>query len=264
MRAAVLGAPIAHSLSPVLHRAAYAALGLTGWRYDAVEVGDADGLRAFLAGLDEQWAGLSLTMPLKAVAVDLCDEVSPVAAGVRAVNTVLLAGGRRVGLNTDVPGLANALDERGVPRGGPVSVLGGGATARSALAALGGRAPRATVYARRPAAVEVPPGAPPAAVRPWEQAPGGLAAPLVVVTTPPGAADGLVAAVPERPGVLFDVTYAPWPTPLAAAWAAAGGRVVSGLDLLVHQAALQVEHLTGRRPAPLAAMRAAGEAALGR
>jgi shikimate dehydrogenase len=96
----------------------------------------------------------------------------------------------------------------------------------------------------------------------WEDAVQALDAPLVIATTPAGAADALAGAVPDAPGALFDVLYDPWPTPLATAWAARGGAVVGGLDLLVHQAVLQVEQMTGRSPAPLAAMRAAGEAAL--
>jgi shikimate dehydrogenase len=96
----------------------------------------------------------------------------------------------------------------------------------------------------------------------WSGAAEALAAPLVIATTPAGATDELAAAVPEAPGTLFDVLYEPWPTPLAAAWSARGGTLLGGLDLLVHQAVLQVEQMTGRTPGPLAAMRAAGERAL--
>jgi shikimate dehydrogenase len=96
----------------------------------------------------------------------------------------------------------------------------------------------------------------------WADAVKALGEPLVIATTPAGATDHLATAVPATPGALFDVLYEPWPTPLAAAWSGRGGSVVSGLDLLVHQAVLQVEQHTGHRPAPLKAMRAAGEAAL--
>ncbi len=96
----------------------------------------------------------------------------------------------------------------------------------------------------------------------WEDAREALSAPLVIATTPAGATDALSGLVPERPATLFDVLYDPWPTELAARWSAYGGAVVSGLDLLVHQAVLQVEQMTGRRPAPLDAMRKAGEHAL--
>ncbi|WP_165984807.1 shikimate dehydrogenase [Streptomyces sp. YIM 98790] len=267
-RAAVLGSPIAHSLSPVLHRAAYRALGLPEWTYGRYEI-DEPALPGFLAGLGPEWAGLSLTMPLKRAVIPLVDSISPTAAAVEAVNTVVFTeDGRRLGDNTDIPGMIAALRERGVEKTDHAAVLGAGATASSALAALaricGGEV---TAYVRSPAraaemrgwgerlGVDVRDAG-------WESAAEALRAPLVIATTPAGATDGLAAAVPDRPGVLFDVLYDPWPTPLAAAWADRGGRVVGGLDLLIHQAVLQVEQMTGRAPAPLAAMRAAGEAAL--
>src|SRR5690242_13877166 len=136
-RAAVLGSPIAHSLSPVLHRAAYAALGLDGWRYDRFEVDEA-ALPGFVAGLDPaEWAGLSLTMPLKRAIPPLLDEITPTASSVEAVNTVVFtADGRRLGDNTDIPGMVAALRERGVTAVPSAAVLGAGATASSALAAL--------------------------------------------------------------------------------------------------------------------------------
>ncbi|NJQ01520.1 shikimate dehydrogenase [Streptomyces zingiberis] len=267
-RAAVLGKPVAHSLSPVLHRAAYAALGLDGWSYGRQELDEA-ALPAFLDGLDAGWAGLSLTMPLKRAVIPLLDTVGETAAAVEAVNTVVLTGdGRRHGENTDVPGLVAALRERGVERVERAAVLGAGATASSALAALARICDgEVTAYVRSERrAAEMRGWGERLGLRlrtaDWDGATGALRAPLVIATTPAGAADHLAAAVPERPGTLFDVLYEPWPTPLAAAWAARGGAVLGGLDLLVHQAVLQVELMTGRVPAPLAAMRAAGEAAL--
>ncbi|MCZ7413289.1 MULTISPECIES: shikimate dehydrogenase [unclassified Streptomyces] len=271
-RAAVLGSPIAHSLSPVLHRAAYAELGLKDWSYDRFEVDEA-GLSGFLGGLGPGWAGLSLTMPLKRAVIPLLDEVSATAAAVEAVNTVVFTeDGRRHGDNTDIPGMVAALRERGVEQVPEAAVLGAGATASSALAALARICPGpVTAYVRseaRAAEMRVWGDRLGVHVRtaPWERAAEALAAPLVVATTPAGTTDALAdvlpGAGPDAPGTLFDVLYEPWPTPLAAAWAAAGGRVVGGLDLLVHQAVLQVEQMTGRSPAPLAAMRRAGEAAL--
>ncbi len=263
-RAAVLGHPIEHSLSPVLHRAAYAALGLD-WGYDRVDV-TADGLAAFLDSLDGSWVGLSLTMPLKDAVLPLLDEVDPVAAATGAVNTVLLQDGRRRGVNTDVGGLVAALDEKGAGPG-PSVVLGAGATARSAVAALAARgAATVSAYARRPEAAEdlrrtADAVGVPLEVLAWAGAAAGLTADVVVSTVPVGAADPLAASVPSAPGTLLDVVYDPWPTPLAAAWAAQGGRVASGLDLLLHQAVLQVRLMTGR-DAPVAAMRAALAAAV--
>src|SRR5262245_4922941 len=301
-RAAVLGSPIGHSLSPVLHRAAYTALGLE-WSYEAIEV-DEPGLSGFLDGLDESWAGLSLTMPLKRTVIPLLHRLSPTAAAVDAVNTVLLPGeGRRVGDNTDVAGMVAAL--RAVHPGellaDRVAVLGAGATASAALAALAQLGVRgAEVFVRsKHRAAHICAAADRVGVRvslrSWTEAIPALAADLLISTIPSGATDFLARQLrqtqtanqaarqgrgPEESaqqpgrlhahpkpggpgaGVLFDVVYDPWPTPLAAAWTSAGGTVVGGLDLLVEQAALQVELMTGCRPAPVDIMRAAGKAAL--
>ncbi|MEU9213734.1 shikimate dehydrogenase [Streptomyces sp. NPDC048415] len=267
-RAAVLGSPIAHSLSPVLHRAAYGALGLSEWSYDRFEV-DEEALPGFLAELGPEWAGLSLTMPLKRAVIPLVDEITDTAASVEAVNTVVFKeDGRRVGDNTDIPGMVAALRERGIEEVESAAVLGAGATASSALAALARVCTGEVVaYVRSQARaaemrqwgerldIEV-------RTEDWADAEQALRAPLVIATTPAGATDALAASVPERPATLFDVLYDPWPTDLAARWSAYGGAVVSGLDLLVHQAVLQVEQMTGRSPAPLDAMRTAGEHAL--
>ncbi|MFF1403237.1 shikimate dehydrogenase [Streptomyces sp. NPDC058294] len=267
-RAAVLGSPIAHSLSPVLHRAAYDALGLTGWSYDSFEVDEA-ALPGFLDRLGPEWAGLSLTMPLKRAIMPLLDEVSETAASVDAVNTVVFAeDGRRIGDNTDIPGMVAALREHGIEQVDSAAILGAGATASSALAALARVCTGEVVAYVRSAAraaemrqwgerldVEV-------RTADWADAAEALRAPLVIATTPAGTTDALAAAVPERPATLFDVLYEPWPTELAARWSMFGGAVVSGLDLLVHQAVLQVERMTGRAPAPVEAMRRAGEHAL--
>ncbi|MFB8073179.1 shikimate dehydrogenase [Streptomyces californicus] len=267
-RAAVLGSPIAHSLSPVLHRAAYAELGLEHWSYDRFEVDEA-ALPGFVDGLDASWAGLSLTMPLKRAVIPLLDEISATAASVEAVNTVVFTeDGGRVGDNTDIPGMIAALRERGVDKVESAAVLGAGATASSALAALAAVcAGPVTAYVRSPERA--------AEMRGWGERLGvdvvtadwadgaeALGAPLVIATTPAGATDAFTGSVPEAPGILFDVLYEPWPTELAAAWSVRGGAVVGGLDLLVHQALLQVEQMTGRTPAPLSAVRHAGEAAL--
>ncbi|MFD5340355.1 shikimate dehydrogenase [Streptomyces hawaiiensis] len=267
-RAAVLGSPIAHSLSPVLHRAAYAELGLTGWSYDRFEVGEAT-LQGFVEKLGPEWAGLSLTMPLKRAVIPLLDEVSETAASVEAVNTVVFTeDGRRVGDNTDIPGIVAALRERGIEQIDSAAILGAGATASSALAALSRICPgEIAVYVRSEVrAAEMRQWAErlDVAVRiaDWADAEQGLRAPLVISTTPAGVTDALARSVPERPAALFDVLYDPWPTELAARWSAYGGAVVSGLDLLVHQAVLQVELMTGLAPAPLDAMREAGERAL--
>ncbi|MFC5803814.1 shikimate dehydrogenase [Streptomyces formicae] len=267
-RAAVLGSPIEHSLSPVLHRAAYAALGLGNWSYDRFEVDETE-LPAFLERLDPAFAGLSLTMPLKRAVIPLLDGISDTAAAVEAVNTVVIGeDGRRTGDNTDIPGMIAALRERGVEKVEYAAVLGAGATASSALAALSRICTGpVTAYVRTHTRADEMRGwgerlGVEVHTADWAEAGHAFDAPLVVATTPAGATDALVPYVPERPGTLFDVLYDPWPTPLAAAWAEEGGAVVGGLDLLVHQAVLQVEQMTGVTTAPLAAMRAAGEQAL--
>ncbi|MER5762353.1 shikimate dehydrogenase [Streptomyces sp. NPDC002082] len=268
IRAAVLGSPIEHSLSPVLHRAAYQELGLGERSYDRFEIDEA-ALPGFLAQLGPEWAGLSLTMPLKRAIIPLLDEISDTAASVETVNTVVFTeDGRKVGDNTDIPGLLAALGEQGVQKVESAAVLGAGATASSALAALARICTgEVTAYVRSEArAAEMREWGERLGVdvrtADWSRAAEALAAPLVIATTPAGATDELAASVPAAAGTLFDVLYDPWPTPLAAAWTQRGGKLLGGLDLLVHQAVLQVELMTGCPTAPLAAMRAAGEAAL--
>ena len=265
-RAAVLGKPIAHSLSPVIHNAGYAAAGLTDWSYTAIECAEAE-LPDLVAGLGPEWAGLSLTMPLKETALDVADEVSPVAASVGAANTLVhRPDGSWYADNTDVTGMVEVLTEAGVPEGAEVTLLGAGGTARAALAAVARlRAAHVTVVARRPAAVdELRPVAAalgvPLSGAEWADAGRHLAADVVISTVPKGAADPLADRDWRPTTVVFDVLYDPWPTPLAAAAASAGCRVVSGLDLLLAQAVGQFEHFTGV-PAPVDAMRAALHAA---
>jgi len=269
-RAAVLGSPIAHSLSPALHTAGYAAAGLDGWTYAVIECDEA-GLPALIASCDARWAGLSLTMPLKRAVLPLLDRTEPLAAEVGGANTVIFADGERHGYNTDVPGMVTALAEAGVTAPASATILGAGATACATLAAL-----RATGLA---AAV--------AHVRDRARAAGLLAAAsrlgmsvelrpfgsqvrdgdLLVSTVPAGAADFYaerLVAGSLRPAAVLDVVYSPWPTFLAMAAAKSGAPVADGFDLLLHQAARQFELMTGVEPAPLSAMRAAGQAELAR
>ena len=260
-RAAVLGSPVAHSLSPVLHRAAYAALGLD-WAYDAVEVDEA-ALPAFVAGLDGTWAGLSLTMPLKEAVLPLLGVVDPLAAVLRSVNTVLpLGDGTWQGTNTDVHGIVESLRRAGITRPPrTATVLGAGATARSVVAALAGLgATHVTVCARRAepaeavAALARQLGIPATGVAGLEPDAALAATDAFVSTLPGDSAAPWAELAAAAPGVLLDASYHPWPTPLAAAWPAA--RVASGRDMLLWQAARQVELMTGH-DAPVAAMAAA-------
>ncbi|MEU5947160.1 shikimate dehydrogenase [Micromonospora sp. NPDC047465] len=266
-RAGVLGKPIAHSLSPVIHNAGYAAAGLTGWSYTRIECAAAE-LPDVVAGLGPEWAGLSVTMPGKEAALAVADEVSPVAAAVGAANTLVRRqDGSWYADNTDVVGMVEVLTDAGVRPGATVTVLGAGGTARAAVAAAGRLDARAvTVVARRPAAVEeLRPVARavdvPMRAEAWDDAATHLDVDVVIATVPRGVADPLAATAAWRTGsVLFDALYDPWPTPLAASARAAGCRIVSGLDLLLAQAVGQFEHFTGVA-APRAAMAAALAAA---
>ena len=270
MKAAVLGSPIAHSLSPALHRAAYAGLGLDDWTYETVECDEA-ALAAFVTSRGPDWAGLSLTMPLKRTVLPLLDHTDPLAVIAGGANTVVFRPDGRYGYNTDVQGIVDALTEAGAAAPGSVTIIGAGATACSALAALAELgAPAADVVVRDPSraadllavaerlhvAVRLLP-----LTALTDDAPG-----LLISTVPAGAADGYAGRIRvtgRAPAAVLDVVYDPWPTPLAEAASAAGAIVANGFAMLLHQAAAQVELMTGK-PAPLEAMRAAGEAELAR
>ena len=269
-RLAVLGSPIAHSKSPAIHRAAYETLGLD-WTYEAVEVTGFD-LAHFVASRDEEWRGLSLTMPLKRDVVPLLTWADPIVALVRGANTVVLSDDEVRGYNTDVRGITHAFIEAGVDSLASVHVLGAGATAASVLVAVAQLgAERVAFSARTPEkarglealggslSVDV-------TVRPWGMQDRSLIIPDAIVSTVPGGDHDLVFAEEvRRSAVLFDVAYDPWPSSLATAWASVGGTVISGHDLLVHQAIGQVRlFLTGDadqalpdEPRVLEAMRAA-------
>lgn len=246
-RLAVLGHPIQHSRSPQLHSSAYRVLDLP-WTYETADVTDAQ-LPAFVAALGPAWRGLSLTMPLKRAVVPLLDEGDELVAMIGVANTVLFrpAAGRVAlhGFNTDVGGVMDALGAAGAdPR--DAHVLGSGATATSVLVALARLgAASVTVSARSPQkahhlhtlarqlGVDL-------VIVPFGTAPG--TPPTLVVSTVPGGAD-LDFSVPAALGadaVLLDVAYDPWPSALAARWSAAGGTVLSGLEMLMWQALRQV------------------------
>jgi shikimate dehydrogenase len=266
-RAAVLGKPVAHSLSPAIHNAGYAAIGLSGWSYTAIECAESE-LADLVAGLGPEWAGLSLTMPLKEAALAVADAVSPVAAAVGAANTLVRVERGWHADNTDAPGMVDALAAAGVIAAAEVAVLGAGGTARAALAAARDLGARVTVYARRREAIaKLEPVAAALGVdlagADWGAAASCAEAEVVISTVPKGVADDLAGAVRWRPSVvLFDALYDPWPTPLAAAAARSGCPIVSGLDLLLAQAVGQFERFTGA-PAPVESMRAALIAARG-
>jgi shikimate dehydrogenase len=275
MKAAVLGFPVAHSLSPVLHSAAYQALGLDDWCYAAIECDEAR-LPGLMGECGPDWAGLSLTMPLKQAVLGLLDHVEPLVTEVGAANTVVFRGGARHGYNTDVPGMISALTEAGLPAPGSeeppgrVLILGAGATACSALAAVRGVGTRQVTVAVRDeqragrllAAAERLGVA--VTLTPFDR-PGEAAPDLLISTAPAGAADLYAQRIRRGalvPSYVLDVVYHPWPTPLAAAAQQSGAVVAGGFSLLLHQAAEQVSLMTGLA-APVEVMRKAGLSALG-
>ncbi|WP_181433133.1 MULTISPECIES: shikimate dehydrogenase [unclassified Curtobacterium] len=249
---AVLGSPIAHSLSPTLHAAAYDALDLS-FTYGRHEVASGE-LAAFVAGLGPEWRGLSLTMPLKREVLPLLDRTTPLVDELGVANTVAFRheGSTivRAGANTDVQGLVRPVEALGhLP--GEATILGGGATAASALTAavrLGASLVRVFVRdtAKTRALVDL-------AVRlgvtlevhPLTEL-AGTHHGFVLSTLPGGAADPLEFGPSGPDAVLFDVAYEPWPTAVASRWTEAGGRVLNGLDMLTEQAIGQIRFfLTG-------------------
>lgn len=279
--AAVIGSPIDHSLSPILHRAAWDSIGLPAdWTYTRRQVEEAD-LEIFLAQCDAECLGLSVTMPCKQAIIPLLDAVDPMADAIGAVNTVVHAGGLLTGFNTDVHGMVMALREARAAAQCPpperATVLGARASASSALAALGtlgvtdisvaarrfgGAGSVVTAATRLGLTIEhvmwTRSEAVDASVR---------SADILISTMPAGVADELAwriacghLAIRPR-ATLLDIVYSPLTTNLVAAWRQAGGVVAHGLDMLLHQAALQVQLMTGRQP-DLAHMRGALESAL--
>jgi shikimate dehydrogenase len=261
-RAAVLGSPIAHSKSPQLHLAAYRALGLDDWTYERIECG-AEELAGVVGGFGPEWVGVSVTMPGKFAALRFADERAQRAALVGSANTLVRTTRGWRADNTDIDGVAGAVGSAS----GRALVCGSGGTAPAAvvgLAELG--VPGITVVARDPekAARLVDLGTRVGVATRFcgldsgELADQVASAEVLVSTIPADVAARYAdtfAAIP----VLLDAVYDPWPTPLASAVTAAGGRVISGLQMLLHQAFAQVEQFTGL-PAPREAMTCALEA----
>lgn len=267
-RAAVLGSPIAHSRSPQLHLAAYRALGLTDWTYQRIEC-TADQLPGLVGGFGPEWVGVSVTMPGKFAALRFADERTARAELVGSANTLVRTPHGWRADNTDVDGVKGALVANGTGTvDGPAVVVGSGGTAPAAVVALADLGVADVTIAARNADKAAPLvdlaqrlGVPARWCDLDDPALEGFVADAgaVVSTIPAEVAAGYRAALARTP-VLLDAIYDPWPTPLAAAVQSEGGRVVSGLQMLLNQAFSQVEQFTGR-PAPKEAMRAALEGA---
>ena len=277
MWAAVIGSPIAHSLSPVIHRAAWEQLGIDGWEYRRAEVTE-ESLPTFIGQLDESFCGLSVTMPCKQAVMPLLDAIDPLASAVGAVNTVVPSAGMLAGFNTDVTGIASAIrracSRSGVSVPSSALVLGARATASSALAALcelgittttvaarrfGGPGSVISAASRLGVSVEQVMWSDVSAV-----ASAAARADVLISTLPAGVADPIASRLAPREGqVLLDVIYSPRDTALRTTFEKAGGVVAEGTDMLVYQGAAQVQLMTGRSPDP-AVMRHALEAELER
>ena len=266
--AAVIGDPVRHSLSPVLHNAAYRELGID-WVYAAFEVPDGATKHALDAMRTLGLIGLSVTMPHKTAAAAACDELTPDAEALGSANTVTpLGDGRLSGDSTDGPGFLRGLREAGHDvRGATALVLGAGGAARAVAHALGAAGARVTVCARRDDAARVAAGLGHGETVAWDERAAAAAAATVVVNATPvgmGEGDGDVPLPVEglhRGQVVADLVYHPLETALLAGARERGADVVDGLGMLVHQAALQVERWTGD-VAPVAVMRAAAIGAL--
>ncbi len=258
---ALIGDPVAHSVSPAMHRAGFAATGLD-LEYVAVLVAGGR-LGAAWPRLRAEHAGLNVTRPLKEEVVPLLDELAPGARRAGSVNTVAFADGRAVGHSTDGPGFLAALDRGGGSRPRRVVLLGAGGAARSVLAAI--EDAEVSVWARDPAAARRLSGARALAHR--ELVDAVARADLLVNATPVGQAPDAEASplpgdVPLHAGLtVFDLVYRPRVTRLLRRAAAAECRTVEGVDMLVEQGARSFEIWTGR-PAPAAVMREAAVAAL--
>lgn len=245
----VAGHPVGHSLSPVIHREAYRLLGLDNWRYGLHDLGP-DAYVGFVESRDASWRGLSVTMPHKEATARLGDPDAGVAHTGVANTLVWHDDGTRTCHNTDIPGFVSALAPVGTPR--RATVVGAGATARSAVVALGRLGcgaieVKARSRARAEEFVAWARGAVPARydISGFDD-PLPVAADVTISTLPHDAAAPLASGLALAPGVvLFDVSYDPWPTPLAAAALASGLTVLDGIDLLVHQAVEQVRLMTG-------------------
>jgi shikimate dehydrogenase len=243
IKASVLGSPIQHSLSPVIHARAYEVLGWN-WSYEKHEVSSGQ-LADFLKKNSGVFRGLSLTMPLKEEALTLCDSLTDLSKRVNGVNTLVFDDLGTHGYNTDVQGFIDAMRFHEVVIPPSVTVLGGGATARAAIAALDGAAQYINVYSRsahRAKALVNSANSSIVTVHPWDEVDsesGAFQATLVISTTPKGVTDSL--RIKKAAGTFFESLYDPWPTTFLAAWRTAGGFGIDGLDLLVWQAIGQLE-----------------------
>ena len=258
--AVVAGSPIEHSLSPLIHKAGYEALKMD-WNYKKIELSTST-LSDYVKNRDENLIGMSLTMPLKEVSLEVADSVTELAKRANSANTLLFRDNKVFAGNTDIYGIVAALKtNKSLDISNP-SIIGSGATARSAIAALSQLGAKKVILCSRNettlielAKVAKDFGLESTEVA-WKDIYKAMAASTVISTLPSGAMDSFAAMGPEIPGSLLDVTYSPWPSKIALEWILRRGFVVSGLEMLLHQAVRQFELMTGKK-APIAQMREA-------
>ena len=257
IQAGVLGSPISHSLSPILHRTAYAALGVTA-QYSAYEVGSGN-LIKFLNEGGKNLNCLSLTMPLKEEALEIATHVSDIALQISSGNTLYKNDDEWHLTSTDVEGFSYALAAHERSVSGKVLIIGAGATARAVVAACAATCKTLTVVtrsnSREESIVKTAAGMSVDFVD-WGSEPSMDSFDLVVNTTPGDSAAKFANGVMSPQGILFELIYNPWPTQLLASWKKTGGSTIDGLELLIHQAISQVEIFTSQtvNRAELAAM----------
>ena len=264
--AGVLGSPISHSLSPLLHNAAYKFLGVDA-SYSASEVGSGN-LQSFLVTDGSSLNCLSLTMPLKEEAMSIATSISDVSRRIQSGNTLHNVGGLWNLTSTDVEGFSQALRFNERDATGNVLILGAGATARAVVAACNGISDTVTVVNRNPKREAAMRQAAPNLTIDfiaWDAEINFDQFDLVVNTTPGDSATQFVDTIDSAHGTFFEVLYNPWPTQLLTHWRLAGGFGIDGLDLLIHQAISQVEiftSLTVERDQLAKILREVGEQAL--
>lgn len=242
LRGAVLGSPVEHSLSPLLHREAFKFLGIEG-QYDRREI-QLESLHDFFLANHQDFDYLSITMPLKEEVLALPVAVDDVAMRVQSANTLYRRGDQWHLTSTDGSGFISALRNEGYGKFNKVLVLGAGGTARAVVGALDGLADEIVVLGRTSTRREVLEASIQRSafeyIR-WNDSPGFAQYDLVVNTTPAGAADLLADSLFSGDcSLFFDVIYKPWPTVLGARWEDSGGKVMNGLELLLYQGIQQL------------------------
>ena len=242
MRGAILGSPVEHSLSPLLHREAFDFLGISG-EYTRREV-PSNSLATFFEENQENFDYLSLTMPLKEEALTLPVTIDPLAMRVQSSNTLYRRHDQWHLTSTDGAGFIAALKNEGYQKFERVLVLGAGGTARAVVGSLDGLADEIVVLGRtstRREVLEASISHSSFEYLRWNDNPDFSQYDLVVNTTPAGAADLLADSLaPGSCRLLFDVIYKPWPTVLASRWSDSGGVVINGLELLLYQGIAQL------------------------